>query len=72
MKRKVDQAKLSFNKSTVSNLTSQHMTSVKGGLLWTDPRACDTDYTCSDFTWAICGTEVRSNSPLGCCEVLEP
>jgi hypothetical protein len=68
MKPKFDR-KLTLNKSTVANLSKDHMANVKGGLMWTDPRACDTNYTCTDFTYAACPPEFQSNYQYGCCTV---
>ena len=46
MKHKLSK-KLVLNKTTISNLNSKEMTTVNGGLSYTDPRACNTNIDCS-------------------------
>ena len=69
MKTKKINKKLELNKKTVSNLNDTEMNHVKGALFWTDPRACDTDFTCSDFTWNQCPTEFCSVYKHTCCTI---
>ena len=45
MKQKISK-KLALNKTTVTDLKSNEMKGIKGGLTWTDPRICLTNYTC--------------------------
>ena len=49
MKIKKLNKKLELRKTTVSDLNSNQMNAVKGGLTWTDPRACNTEYQCSIY-----------------------
>jgi hypothetical protein len=67
MNKKEVVKKLSLNKRTLSNLTNKKMSDVKAGLFYTDPRACDTNYQCSDFTWNGCPRPFISNYEWGCC-----
>jgi len=48
MKQKFSK-KLVLNKTTVTDLNSKEMTEIKGGLTWTDPRACKTRTQCSIY-----------------------
>ena len=41
--------KLVLNKETISNLNSEEMTVIRGGLTYTDPRACKTRGDCSIY-----------------------
>lgn len=49
MKTRKLNKKLELKKTTVSDLNSNQMNAVKGGLTWTDPRACKTKGECSIY-----------------------
>jgi hypothetical protein len=56
--------KLVLNKTTVTDLNSKEMTDIKGGLTWTDPRACKTKTQCSIY-YTIDYTCVAGCPPCG-------
>ena len=60
MKIKKLNKKLELRKTTVSDLNSNQMNAVKGGLTWTDPRACNTAYQCSIYQ------TIRYTCEVGC------
>ncbi|HLP46098.1 MAG TPA: class I lanthipeptide [Candidatus Deferrimicrobium sp.] len=47
--KKAISKKLVLNKTTVTDLNSKEMTDIKGGLTYTDPRACFSEGTCSIY-----------------------
>lgn len=49
MKKNSLNKKLSLNKTTISDLSNVEMKIVRGGMTWTDPRVCNTDYECSIY-----------------------
>ena len=69
MKKKQFFKRLGLSKSTVSNLTGEHMTKVKAGLYLTDPRVCDTNFRCTEFTYTACPAHLQSDYEYGCCTV---
>ncbi len=60
--------KLVLNKTTVTDLHPKSMSKVKGGLTWTDPRICETDFQCSMYQSEL------YTCPVGClkCNTIEP
>lgn len=52
--------KLALNKTTVTDLNFSTMSKVLGGLTWTDPRVCNTDYQCSMYQSEL------YTCPVGC------
>ena len=63
MKQKISK-KLALNKTTITDLNSNEMKDIKGGLTWTDPRACNTNYQCSIY-YTIAYTCVVGCPPCG-------
>lgn len=48
MKHKLSK-KLVLKRETIYDLNSNEMNAINGGLTWTDPRACNTNYQCSVY-----------------------
>ena len=67
MKSKKVTKKLTLNKKTISDLNKNQMSQVRGGLMKSDPRVCNTEFGCTDFTWDACPPLLKSDYVVACC-----